>query len=108
MEFIMNKKLASAAFALVIGGIGIAGPAAAAEFTPPTAVRTACDLSVDWQTTTTVNLRGRPTMNGPVKRTVPSGACLKMRDVAWDDRDVAWIYTSYKGTSGWISTRNLR
>ena len=107
-SLVMNKRIASAAFALVLGGLGVAAPASAEVVAAPAGVvKAACNLSVDWQTTTTVNLRGRPTLNGPVKRSVPKGACLKLRDTAWDDRGVMWIYTSYKGSSGWISTRNL-
>jgi hypothetical protein len=86
----------------------VAAPALTAHSYPLVGNAATCDLSWKWQTTTTVNLRNAPTLRGSIKGTVPSGACLVASDTGTDSRGVMWIYTSYRGKSGWISTMNLR
>ena len=105
-----KAKIASAAVALVIGGLGVAAPASAATATAvPDRVATAyCNLAVDWQTTATVNMRSGPGLGFRVYRTVPSGACMKAIDYEYDNRGVLWVYTAYRGQWGWISTMNMR
>jgi uncharacterized protein YgiM (DUF1202 family) len=111
---IMNKPvkaLASAFLALTIGSVGVALPAFAntdilKESTSVTLAKgNKCDLSP--YTTAVANLRSSPSLSGKIKGSIPAGKCVPLSSVKWDSRGVFWVYTTYKGKSGWVSSRNL-
>lgn len=61
-----------------------------------------------YYTTGSVNMRVGPDRDYRSIKTIPKGTKLtsKGSDVDW--RGVKWIYCSYNGKSGWVSTRYLK
>lgn len=109
----MRKQIAAASLALLLSGIGVAGPASAtnvATSTPTvvTAVKCSGDL---FRTKSKVNLRAKPSKTATVKKTIPAGTCLNVLDVTGyselDGGRNTWFKVSYKGATGWVLAANL-
>lgn len=57
------------------------------------------------KTTGKVNLRTGPGLDYRSLRTIPKGKSLTYDETKKDDRGVKWYHVSYKGKSGWISSK---
>ena len=59
-------------------------------------------------TTGSVNLRTGAGLSYKSLRAVPEGVTLTYDETKKDDRGVTWCHVSYKGKTGWISTKYAR
>lgn len=64
--------------------------------------------STVYYTTGKVNMRKDAKLSAKVIRDIPKGAKLTATNSKKDSRGVKWVYCSYGGKKGWVSTANLK
>ena len=60
------------------------------------------------KTTGKVTMRSESSLSGKSLKSIKKGVKLKYKAVATDDRGVYWIKVTYKGKTGWISTKYVK